>query len=435
MEVRRGRRSSDPLPDPIVVQRSNSSLLAAIVGAVGLVVAVAMPWVHFGDRVNLGDTRHYRAIAERILHGGVPYHQFFVEFPPGALPIFLLPTIGTSSYGGYGMVFRGAAVLVTLVTLVVVARTVRALGGDRLRTIAAALFVAVSPALLGSVFLLRYDVWAAALTSLALLAMLRGHARASAALFGLGAATKVYPVLLIPLLLLHVGRRAGHRAALRCAAISAGLFALVVGPFALFGLGGVAYSFRTQLSRVLEIESLGGTLLLAAHRLGAYHPTIYPGLSPELLGNLPDAVGALQTLVLAVGLAAAYWAYWQSRQTPADLVLAAAAVLSVTVAFNKVLSPQYLIWLVPVVALLWGRVAAVAWSLLAGAMVMTVAYFPSRFHDLRHGGSVAWLVLGRNLVLVALAAFLIAVLARRVDTLTAWKRPGAARFSPFSRPR
>jgi hypothetical protein len=388
-------------------------LIAGGAGGIALVASLALPWVGFGDRVNLGDTRHYRQIAGRILDGSIPYHDFFVEYPPGALPIFLLPKIGTSSAAGYAIFFRSAAALVTLITLVVVARTVEALGADLLRMVAAAVFVGISPAFLGAVSLARYDVWAAALTSVALLLLIRGHSRTSALLLGIGAATKVYPVLLIPLLLIDVGRRLGRGAAIRCAAVAACAFALIVGPFTPSGVGGVGFSFKEQLTRVLEIESLGGAVLLVAHKLGAYHPTIYAGLSYELIGHLPDAAGALMTILLVAGLVAAYWAYWRSERTANDLVLAVAAVVAVTVAFDKVLSPQYLVWLVPVVALLWGRVGAVSWSLLAAAMVLTASYFPSHFRDLRTGGGTAWVVLGRDALLVGLAAFLVGVAVGR----------------------
>ena len=83
------------------------------------------------------------------------------------------------------------------------------------------------------------------------------------------------------------------------------------------------------------------------------------------------------------------------------------------VALNKVLSPQYLVWLVPVIALVGGRVGAVARGLLAAAMILTVAYFPDRFRDFRLLGSSVWVVLARDLVLVGLAAFLIQALRSR----------------------
>ena len=84
----------------------------------------------------------------------------------------------------------------------------------------------------------------------------------------------------------------------------------------------------------------------------------------------------------------------------------AAAVLTAFVALGKVLSPQFLIWLVPVVPLV---AAARANALLARALVLTQLWFPYRYWDLvREFDPVAsWLVLARDLVLVALLVVLV----------------------------
>jgi hypothetical protein len=86
---------------------------------------------------------------------------------------------------------------------------------------------------------------------------------------------------------------------------------------------------------------------------------------------------------------------------PARLAAHAAAVLVAFVALGKVLSPQFLIWLLPVVPL------ARRWSanlLLAGALVLTQLWFPFRYWDLvrEFDPFASWLVLARDLVLVAL---------------------------------
>ena len=52
----------------------------------------------------------------------------------------------------------------------------------------------------------------------------------------------------------------------------------------------------------------------------------------------------------------------------------------------------------------------IARGLLATAMILTAAYFPGHFRDLRLLGSSAWIVLVRDLALVALAALLIQAL-------------------------
>jgi hypothetical protein len=85
-------------------------------------------------------------------------------------------------------------------------------------------------------------------------------------------------------------------------------------------------------------------------------------------------------------------------------VLACAAALTAFVALGKVLSPQFLIWLVPLVPLVAGRRGVVASALLAAAIVLTQLWFPFRYWDLALEFDLAasWLVLVRDLVLIGL---------------------------------
>jgi hypothetical protein len=96
--------------------------------------------------------------------------------------------------------------------------------------------------------------------------------------------------------------------------------------------------------------------------------------------------------------------------TPERLVRYSAAAVVAFVAFGKVLSPQFLIWLVPLVVLVGGRRGLVAGALLAVALVATQLWFPFRYWDwaLTLEGDVSWLVLVRDLLLVGLLAVLVA---------------------------
>src|SRR5437016_5903152 len=92
----------------------------------------------------------------------------------------------------------------------------------------------------------------------------------------------------------------------------------------------------------------------------------------------------------------------------AQTVLQAAALVAVWVALGKVLSPQFLIWLIPIVPLVRGRRGVLASGLLAVALVLTQLWFPFRYWDLANHFDVApsWLVLARDVLLVALAVVL-----------------------------
>jgi len=78
-----------------------------------------------------------------------------------------------------------------------------------------------------------------------------------------------------------------------------------------------------------------------------------------------------------------------------------------------VLSPQFLIWLVPLVPLVAGRVGVAAAAFLGAALVTTHLWFPRGYWDMVALEWEGWLVLARNLVLVALAIVLVVATARR----------------------
>jgi hypothetical protein len=99
--------------------------------------------------------------------------------------------------------------------------------------------------------------------------------------------------------------------------------------------------------------------------------------------------------------------------TPERLVAACAASVVVFVAFGKVLSPQFLIWLVPVVALVSGSTGLAAAALLGAALVTTHLWFPQRYWDLVDLEPVSWLALVRNVLLVALAVVLAVAISSR----------------------
>jgi hypothetical protein len=101
-------------------------------------------------------------------------------------------------------------------------------------------------------------------------------------------------------------------------------------------------------------------------------------------------------------------AFARGRPTHAALIRASAAALVVFVALGKVLSPQFLIWLIPIVPLVRGRRGLWASGLLASALILTQLWFPFRYWDLanRFDATTSWLVLARDVLLLVVAAVL-----------------------------
>jgi uncharacterized membrane protein len=289
----------------------------------------------------------------------------------------------------------------------------------------AALLTAAAPLLLGSITMERFDLWPTALAVAAIAALLRGRSAWSAVALGTGFAAKLWPAAFAPLLLVYLWRRRGRRAAGEWLAVAVATSAVWFVPFAVLGLGGLGHSFYRQLFRPLQIESTGSAILLAVH-----HVFGQPMFSDSSFGSQnmngwgSHTVGTITSVVELAALVAVFWLFVRGEENDRRLVVGCAAVTAALLAFGKVFSPQFMIWLIPIVLLVRHRLARV---LLAASLVLTQLYFPRDYWQLvrsfaeRESGEL----LLRNLAVVALFATLTWSLARTA--------PAPARAAPLPR--
>src|SRR5436305_465286 len=226
----------------------------------------------------------------------------------------------------------------------------------------------------------------------------------------LAAAAKVFPAVLVPPAVVYVWRRHGRREAAICAAVCAGVVVVCFLPFVVLSPGGVWDSLRRQADRPLQIESLGSSFLLVAHQLWGYaiHLELSHG-SQNQGGTLPSVLAGFQSVLQAAVVIAAWVAFARGPAAPERLVRYCAAAVAGFIAFGKVLSPQFLIWLIPLVPLVRGRRGLAASALLALALLLTQLWFPYRYWDLalRQDELASYLVLVRDLVLIVLVPVLV----------------------------
>ena len=150
-----------------------------------------------------------------------------------------------------------------------------------------------------------------------------------------------------------------------------------------------------------------GLELLAFDRLGLYTAHVQPGLARELGGTLPQVVALGSTaLQLAAILASAWW-LWRGPRSAVATATAVAAAVAAFVTFGKVLSPQYVVWLIPLVPLVARQVWARAMLATVAAMVLTNVYFPWHYGGITHVTNWIWVLLLRNIALTALTVFLL----------------------------
>ncbi len=341
--------------------------------------------VHLGfwSQGALVDWPTYKSYGDAILnHGRVPYRDFAVEYPPGALAVVILP----AALGNYATAFAWEMAGCGLALIAVVTAIRRE----------AAFYVALAPVLAGSLILSRFDLWPALLTVAALAALLRERHGLGWGLLGAAVAAKLWPLVLVPLALVWSYRAGRARAALVGLAVVAAVFV----PFAVVAPHGLWDSLRGQASRPLQIESLGASLFTAF----GHASVISSHGSQNVAGH--GAVAALFALLQIATLVALWIAFARGPATGNRLLRYSAAAVCAFIAFGKVLSPQFLIWLIPLVPLVRGRRGYAATGLLTLALVLTQVWFPRRYWDYVYAFHNADAVLARNVALVALLVVL-----------------------------
>jgi uncharacterized membrane protein len=422
-----GHSSLSPHPPPglerTVVRQGRtgargSLLAAALIGAAGFAASFMLIHHGFWGRDQLRDTPLYEAYGDATRAGDIPYRNFRIEYPPGALLAFLPPEL-TAIPGrltSYDHAFERWMVLCGMAMTCLVVIALRLLRAERRRVALVLVGLSCSPILLGSVMLSRFDLLPAMLTVAAVTALLAGRERLGIGMLALGAVTKLYPLALLPIALIWIAKRKGRRHAGVCAGIATAVVAVVLTPFLVLAPDGLLRSFAVQLGRPLQVESLGAALLVAAHHLGGLHLALHNDHgSQNIEDSIATVVGGLSVALQAALLLLVYVRFARGPMSHDRLVTGMAASVAVFIAFGKVFSPQYLIWLVPLVLLVAGLPGLVASLLTATALVLTQLWFPDRYwqYSSHLGQLESALVLARDLVVVALAWVLLRTLAGR----------------------
>jgi uncharacterized membrane protein len=358
------------------------------------------------------DVPRYHQYATEIRHGDVPYRDFSFEYPPAALVPIAAPALLASGARSYRIAFELLMALCGCGTVVAGALVLVRL---QARVLPATAAVAAGTIALGPIVLGHFDLWPVFLLSAALAALLWDRTSLAAVLLGVAIAAKIYPFVAVPLALVWIWRHSGARRAWTWLGIvAAAAFACFV-PFLAVSPGGVWDSLTGQASRPLQLESTAAAALLAAHQLVSLQLGILFSHSSANLGGRSASVAATMTVIAEVAVLLFVWLDFARRPLdPQRLVRSVTAAVLAFVLLGKVFSPQYLLWLIPLVPLLEGLFAVGATVALAAAILLTRLYFPGRWHDLILFDALpSWLLVARDATLIGLLAALILVEARR----------------------
>jgi hypothetical protein len=361
----------------------------------------------------IGDVKIYDGWGAKLANHVVPYRDFRIEYPPGALPVFLGPVYLRKLFGyyrDYYFWFRIELLVIGLLVVVAMTYALAQLGASRRRAYAALCLAGVGPVLLGPIALARFDYWPALLAVAAVAALVARRPVLACGFAAGGAAVKVYPAVVIPLALIELWRRRGARGLAEGAGIAVAVAGAIAMPFVLVAPHGIAWALQRQLNRPLQVESLPAAFFAAAHQIAGVHLHVVKSAgSDNLVGSGPHLASTLSSIVTVVAVLAVYVVYARSAGTREDLAVASVAAVTAYVAFSKVFSPQYLVWLIPLVPLVGGRRGIRAGALLIVIVGMTQIWEPWRYGDYYRTFApwLTWLVVARDLLVVALLAVLL----------------------------
>ncbi len=264
----------------------------------------------------------------------------------------------------------------------------------------------------------RFDLIPAGLTLGAVLLARRSKWTWAFVLLALATLFKFYPaVLVLPFLIaqqMTLKERWNSWRRWQALTVFVALGVLVTLVSLLLNVADTLSPFNYFVKRPTEIESLQASLLWLGHFVGYKTQEAFTFQSLNMLSPLASKVSLLTTLLLLVGLLYTFWLQWRGK---IDLPMASLLTLLVIMITGKVFSPQYLMWVTPLVAyvgkhnwkwvLSWGAVGA-----------LTTVIFPFMFDNYTIDKYFLVFLLRNGLVLaIVLALFIYAARTSRANTL------------------
>lgn len=310
-----------------------------------------------------------------------PFHMLPIEYPPLTLLPFSLALFAPIAY--YQLAF---ALLMALVSVLLYWLLMRY--GPRHSALVFALYLFIGGLATAQT---RFDLLPATLTLLFLIAAERKHWIAAYIALAFGVLCKLYPLLFLPSLFIAEQRASGLFftpppssslmalprnlwLTLRQAPhwrwknllLFLGIVGGITGFFALLNFQEAVLSQVIYfIQRPIEIGATGSAFLYLSAYMGYPLQIVYNFGSLNILSPFDSIVSSLSTLLFLLGCVYTIYMQWHER---IDITQATIALLLVFIATGKVFSPQYLIWLMPLLAyagandsfwlLCWGMASA-----------------------------------------------------------------------------
>ena len=299
---------------------------------------------------NEGDIVLYAYYADQAWHGRHFFTNMPIEYPPLNALLFMVPQVVVAWMPH--TTYYGVFLVMGALTDLLQKRAIATLGGNWRQTLQITFLAATCTTVLGYTYLKRFDVFAAGLTTWMLMRLSRRPDDLWAwALWAMAAACKLYPGTMAPLMLgysLH--QKVPRRRVLQQVGVGVGVLVVVHTAATLYG-GVGAWSWVTYMrSRGLQLASVYTAIGILLSNWGRPVPMFFAFGCIQVRTAWSDLCVMLSPWLTMGIMAITWWRIWPLRGTAVGLWRAAVACVLALLITSKVLSPQYIVWLVPLMS-------------------------------------------------------------------------------------
>lgn len=285
----------------------------------------------------------YYDYAKKYLAGEIPYSDYNIEYPPGAFILFTIPILFAKSIVGYQIAF---ASMVSVFIL---------LGGYLLYKKENS-----NPLFLFSIFLFfcrpqhilqRFDIIVGVLIILSVIAFIKNKNYISFSALGVATAIKFFPIIILPF---YLAKTSFLKTRIKNMAIFSLVIVLIVSPF-MFKLymtnklDGLTYFWNYHKSRGIQVESTWSSLaiLLSPSRENLKSNLSFGAWNIE--SSLTPVFTKLAFYILSLTLIFYLFTVNLIKSIDRkDMHIICFIVIGSFIFLNKVFSPQFVLWLVPI---------------------------------------------------------------------------------------
>jgi len=319
------------------------------------------------------DIELYMRYAREIVdHGGIPFITMNIEYPLLSVAYFLVPYI-ISKYAGVPDAYLPVHIVLMFVcyaaTMVLTYLITQRLFKNEKRSAIALFMCALSmQAVYFAMF--RYDALPALITMLSIYLFINAKQTSAYVTTAIGFLVKWFSAVLIPFYIIYNIKN--QKSSIRNIVIFSVIVAVFSIPFMIWNFGGFLYPYIFHFTRPAQAE---GLFFLLDTALG----------TTPLFSNISG-------IILASALLGVVYGYYRNGSAAKGcLVRHIAIAMFVFVLFNKVASPQYILWITPLMAIYMSKdiggilkfAALQVVAYIQFPLLINIIYDPTHYYNVR----------------------------------------------------